>query len=113
MLGSRLRNDVGLMMRHKGKSALEILGSPDDLKFRSCLTLFAQAALGNSERGVFNEAARIGFTHRRLQRPKVHAVVLRSAARLMAMTAFTNISRFGPVLEAKSAALPELAWNAA
>ncbi|MGA8651271.1 MAG: DUF1810 domain-containing protein [Xanthobacteraceae bacterium] len=56
MLGSRLRNDVGLMMRHKGKSALEILGSPDDLKFRSCLTLFAQAALGNSERGVFNEA---------------------------------------------------------
>ena len=39
MLGSRLRNDVGLMMRHKGKSALEILGSPDDLKFRSCLTL--------------------------------------------------------------------------
>ena len=39
MFGSRLRNDVGLMMRHKGKSALEILGSPDDLKFRSCLTL--------------------------------------------------------------------------
>jgi uncharacterized protein (DUF1810 family) len=35
MLGSRLRNDVGLMMRHKGKSALEILGSLDDLKFRS------------------------------------------------------------------------------
>ena len=29
MLGSRLRNDVGLMMRHKGKSALEILGSLD------------------------------------------------------------------------------------
>ena len=56
MLGSRLRNDVGLMMRHKGKSALEILGSLDDLKFRSCLTLFAQAELGNSERGVFNEA---------------------------------------------------------
>ena len=56
MPGSRLRNDVGLMMRHKSKSALEILGSLDDLKFRSCLTLFAQAALGNSERGVFNEA---------------------------------------------------------
>ena len=56
MLGSSLRNDVGLMMRHNGKSALEILGSPDDLKFRSCLTLFAQAALGNSEREVFNEA---------------------------------------------------------
>jgi Protein of unknown function (DUF1810) len=52
MLGSRLRHGVGLMMRHKSKSALEILGSPDDLKFRSCLTLFAQAALINSQRGV-------------------------------------------------------------
>jgi uncharacterized protein (DUF1810 family) len=44
---------LGLMMRHKGKSALEILGSPDDLKFRPCLTLFPQAALGNSDREVF------------------------------------------------------------
>ncbi len=43
VLGSRLRHDVRLMMHHKGKSALEILGSPDDLKFRSCLTLFGQA----------------------------------------------------------------------
>jgi uncharacterized protein (DUF1810 family) len=56
MLGSRLRHDVGLMMCHKGKSPLEILGSPDDLKFRSSLTLFAQAASGNSEREVFTEA---------------------------------------------------------
>jgi uncharacterized protein (DUF1810 family) len=55
ILGSRLRHDVQLMMRHKGKSALEILGSPDDLKFRSCLTLFAQAA-SDPERVVFNEA---------------------------------------------------------
>ena len=31
----------------------------------------------------------------------------------MAVTEFTNISRFGPVLEAKFAALPEVAWNAA
>jgi hypothetical protein len=27
------------MTSHKGKSAWNILGSPDDLKFRSCLTL--------------------------------------------------------------------------
>jgi uncharacterized protein (DUF1810 family) len=39
-----LRNDVRLMIRHKDKSALETPGSPDDLKFRSCLTLFLQAA---------------------------------------------------------------------
>ena len=38
-----MRHDVQVMTRHKGKSALEILGSPDNLKFRSCLTLFGQA----------------------------------------------------------------------
>jgi uncharacterized protein (DUF1810 family) len=44
------------MIGHKGKSALEILGSPDDLKFRSCLTLFGQAASDNSDRMLFIEA---------------------------------------------------------
>jgi len=56
ILGSRLRHDVRLMMDHKGKSALEILGSPDDLKFRSCLTLFGQAASDDSDRMLFTEA---------------------------------------------------------
>jgi uncharacterized protein (DUF1810 family) len=51
-----LRHDVRLMMRHEGKSALEILGSPDDLKFRSCLTLFGQAASDSSDRILFAEA---------------------------------------------------------
>jgi uncharacterized protein (DUF1810 family) len=40
ILGPRLRQVVRLIMDQKGKSALEILGSPDDLKLRSCLTLF-------------------------------------------------------------------------
>ena len=44
ILGRRLRDDVWRMIGHKDKSALELLGSPDDLKFRSCLTLFRQAA---------------------------------------------------------------------
>lgn len=56
ILGTRLRHDVRLMTSHKGKSALEILGSPDDLKFRSCLTLFGQAASDNSDRMLFGEA---------------------------------------------------------
>ena len=56
ILGTRLRQDVHLMMAHKGKSALEILGSPDDLKFRSCLTLFSQAASDDSDRTLFKEA---------------------------------------------------------
>ncbi len=55
-LGSRLRHDVRLMASHKGKSALDILGSPDDLKFRSCLTLFAQAASDGSDRSLFKQA---------------------------------------------------------
>jgi uncharacterized protein (DUF1810 family) len=51
-----LRDDVRRMIGHKDKSALEILGSPDDLKFRSCLTLFRQAAFEDSDRILFTEA---------------------------------------------------------
>jgi uncharacterized protein (DUF1810 family) len=57
LLGRRLRRDVRLMMSHKGKSALDILGSPDDLKFRSCLTLFAEAASSDdSDQALFKQA---------------------------------------------------------
>jgi uncharacterized protein (DUF1810 family) len=43
-------------MAHKGKSAFEILGSPDDLKLRTCLTLFREAAVGDSDRALFSKA---------------------------------------------------------
>jgi uncharacterized protein (DUF1810 family) len=56
ILGSRLRHDVRLTMVHKGKSALEIFGSPDDLKFRSSLTLFGQVGSDKSDRRLFIEA---------------------------------------------------------
>jgi uncharacterized protein (DUF1810 family) len=56
VLGMRLRDDVRLMLGHRGKPALEILGSPDDLKFRSCLTLFAEAAPEEFDRSLFAEA---------------------------------------------------------
>ena len=56
ILGNRLRHDVRLMIKHKNKSAFEILGSPDDLKFRSCLTLFCEAASDKSDRSLFVEA---------------------------------------------------------
>ena len=55
-LGDRLRHDVRLIVSHKGKSALEIFGSPDDLKFRSCITLFYEAASDQSDRSLFAEA---------------------------------------------------------
>jgi uncharacterized protein (DUF1810 family) len=56
LLGDRLRQDVGLIIGHKDKSAFEIFGSPDDLKLRSCLTLFAEAASNSADRALFELA---------------------------------------------------------
>jgi len=44
VLGPRLRECLELMLAVPGRSAHEILGSPDDLKLRSCATLFSLAA---------------------------------------------------------------------
>jgi uncharacterized protein (DUF1810 family) len=43
VLGARLRECCTLMLQVPGRSAHDILGSPDDLKFRSCVTLFSLA----------------------------------------------------------------------
>ncbi|MGJ4947116.1 DUF1810 domain-containing protein [Bradyrhizobium sp. HKCCYLS20291] len=40
LLGARLRECTGLVLAVTGKSLRDILGSPDDVKFRSCMTLF-------------------------------------------------------------------------
>ena len=44
LLGPRLKDCTQLLLGVEGRTALQILGSPDDLKFRSCMTLFAQVA---------------------------------------------------------------------
>ena len=44
VLGPRLRECTKLMLALPGRDAGSILGFPDDLKFRSCMTLFAAAA---------------------------------------------------------------------
>jgi uncharacterized protein (DUF1810 family) len=44
LLGARLRECYRAVMAVEGKTVHQIFGSPDDLKFRSSLTLFAQAA---------------------------------------------------------------------
>ena len=44
VLGARMRECCRVLLALEGKTAHEIFRSPDDLKFRSCLTLFAQAA---------------------------------------------------------------------
>ena len=41
VLGPRLVECTALVNQVDGRSAHEIFGSPDDLKFRSCMTLFA------------------------------------------------------------------------
>jgi uncharacterized protein (DUF1810 family) len=53
VLGPRLIESVAALQQHRHKSALEILGHPDDLKLRSCLTLFAAIA---PDKAVFQEA---------------------------------------------------------
>jgi uncharacterized protein (DUF1810 family) len=52
-LGLRLRTCTQLVLDVNGRSAEEIFGYPDHLKFRSCMTLFLTAALDNS---IFNDA---------------------------------------------------------
>ena len=44
VLGPRLRDCVRLVLDIQGRDAHAIFGSPDDVKFRSSLTLFARAA---------------------------------------------------------------------
>lgn len=56
LLGERLRADVNLMLTHAERSAHQILGSPDDLKFRSCLTLFGAAARSPADQHLFRKA---------------------------------------------------------
>ena len=53
VLGPRLVECAGLVNKVEGRSVHEIFGSPDDLKFRSSMTLFAQARPGAS---VFRDA---------------------------------------------------------
>jgi uncharacterized protein (DUF1810 family) len=48
VLGARLRECTALVLAVEAKSAYEILGSPDDAKFRSCLTLFEATVSGEA-----------------------------------------------------------------
>jgi uncharacterized protein (DUF1810 family) len=45
--GPRLRECTGLVNLIEGRSFEQIFGSPDDMKFRSCMTLFAHATQDN------------------------------------------------------------------
>jgi uncharacterized protein (DUF1810 family) len=53
VLGARLRACTRLILAVEGRSAHQILGAPDDAKFRSCLTLFAYAT---ADKQIFRDA---------------------------------------------------------
>lgn len=53
LLGARLIECTKLMLVQRNANAYEILGSPDDMKFRSCMTLFSAASRSET---VFKQA---------------------------------------------------------
>jgi uncharacterized protein (DUF1810 family) len=61
VLGPRLRECAAVVHNIVGRSALEIFGSPDDLKLRSSATLFASA----SDDGVFEQLLQKYFNGQR------------------------------------------------
>ena len=48
VLGARLEECVKLVNAIEGGTVHDIFGSPDDMKFHSCMTLFAEAAPGDA-----------------------------------------------------------------
>jgi len=61
VLGTRLRDCTALVLAVEDKNAHAIFGSPDDLKFHSCMTLFARAA---PEEPLFRQALERFFSGR-------------------------------------------------
>jgi uncharacterized protein (DUF1810 family) len=47
VLGPRLKECTSLVLQVEGRSALDIFGEPDDMKFRSSMTLFAKVSSGD------------------------------------------------------------------
>ncbi|MDX7950604.1 DUF1810 domain-containing protein [Lichenihabitans sp. Uapishka_5] len=61
VLGRRLFDATALVNGHAGRSASAIFGAPDDIKFRSSMTLFAAVA---PDRAPFQRALRTFFDAR-------------------------------------------------
>ncbi len=62
LLGTRLHECAEAVLILEGRSASEVFGFPDDLKFRSCMTLFAEIAGADS---VFARVLRQVFDDQR------------------------------------------------
>lgn len=64
LLGQRLRDCVTLVMLHQEMPIGRIFPSPDDIKFRSCLTLFE---LVDEPHGIFSTALEVFYGGRRCE----------------------------------------------
>lgn len=53
VLGPRLRHCVQQVRDTPGRTIHDIFGSPDDMKFRSCITLFSRAARSWEDEQIF------------------------------------------------------------
>ncbi len=58
VLGKRLFEISKALLLHKNKTALEIFGRPDDMKLKSCMTLFSLVCEGES---VFHQVLKQYF----------------------------------------------------
>jgi uncharacterized protein (DUF1810 family) len=58
VLGARLIELTTIVLTHKDKSIRDIFGSPDDLKFRSCMTLFSKVKGADP---IFSQALEVFF----------------------------------------------------
>jgi uncharacterized protein (DUF1810 family) len=56
VLGTQLRQHVCMLLQHTDRTAREILGTPDDLKLQSCLTLFKAASPTREDQELFEKA---------------------------------------------------------
>jgi len=72
VLGLRLKECTELLLRAPAQSAHEIFGSPDDLKLRSCMTLFAEVA---EEEPVFNQVLERFFDGKPDARRRIAAAI--------------------------------------
>ncbi|MFH1556602.1 MAG: DUF1810 domain-containing protein [Pseudomonadota bacterium] len=72
LLGPRLIACTQAVETHEGRSLSAIFGTPDDLKFHSCMTLFAKAAetgeAGTGEAGAGDAETGDSVFHAALQR---------------------------------------------
>ena len=56
ILGARLRECTSLANLIEGRSVDQIFGSPDNLKFRSCMVLFSSVSPATPDNAVFRQA---------------------------------------------------------